>query len=687
LGIVAETRTGIARVTCTHDCPDACAMLITVRDGRAVDVAPNPAHPVTGRHLCVKVDRYLERVYSPDRLLHPLRRTGAKGAGRFARISWDEAIDEITARWRSIIAADGAAAILPYSYLGSMGTLATFGTTHALFHRLGASRLERTICGGQETGLTGLVGPMRTDPEHLVDARLVLVWGMDPISTSVHTWSLIRRARDRGARLVVIDPYRSRTSMQADLHVRILPGTDGALALGLLHIILRDGLDDHDYIARHTTGLEALRESVAPWTPEATAGATGLAADDVVALAREYATTRPACIRYGVGMQRAAGAGMALRAIQCLPVVTGQWRHHAGGIADAGTLRAVAIGKLMRVDLGDPPPRTFNMIQLGRHLTDPALRPPIRSLYVSASNPAVIAADQARVLEGLARDDLFTVVHEQFMTDTARYADIVLPAPTMLEQEDLVGSWGFNYVALSEQAIAPLGEARSNSEVTRLLAARFGFDEPVFRMTDRELIELAVRGSRAEAAGATLERLHAEGFVRVGLPRGRAPFAEGGFPTPSGKFEFDSADLARSGLGPLPVYVPPAESPETRPDLAARFPLRLLTLKRHHSINSSYGSLPVLLRAEPEPSLEIHPDDASKRGITDGETVRVWNERGTVTYRARVTDRVLPGMVAAPFGNWTHGGASVNALTSDRLGDIGNGPTFCDTLVEIAACG
>jgi len=686
LGIVAETGTGIARVTCTHDCPDACAMLITVRDGRAVDVAPNPAHPVTGRHLCVKVDRYLERVYSPDRLLHPLRRTGVKGDGRFARISWDEAIDEIAVRWRSIIVADGAAAILPYSYLGSMGTLATFGTTHALFHRLGASRLERTICGGQNVGLTGLVGPTWTDPEHLVDARLILVWGMDPISTSVHTWSLIRRARERGARLVVIDPYRSRTSTQADLHIRILPGTDGALALGILNIILRDGLDDQDYIARHTTGLAALRESVAPWTPEATAGATGLAADDVVALAREYATTRPACIRHGVGMQRAAGAGMALRALQCLPVVTGQWRHHAGGIADARTIRAVAIGNLMRLDLGDSPSRTFNMIQLGRHLTDPALRPPIRSLYVWASNPAVITADQARVLEGLARADLFTVVHEQFMTDTARYADIVLPAPTMLEQEDLVGSWGFNYVALSEQAIAPLGEARSNSEVTRLLAARLGFDEPVFRMTDRELIALAVRGSRAEADGATLERLHAEGFVRVGLPRGRAPFAEGGFPTSSGKFEFESADLAKAGLGPLPVYVPPAESPETRPDLATRFPLRLLTLKRHHSINSSYGGLPVLLHAEPEPCLEIHPDDASARGIKDGKPVRVWNERGTVTYRARVTDRVLPGMVAAPFGNWMHDGASVNALTSDRLGDIGNGPTFCDTLVEIAVC-
>ena len=682
---MAEPGGGIARVTCTHDCPDACAMLVTVRDGRAVDVAPNPAHPVTGRHLCVKVDRYLERVYSPDRLLYPLRRVGQKGEGRFARLSWDEALDEIAARWRSISAADGAAAILPYSYLGSMGTLATFGTTHALFHRMGASRLERTICGGQNAGLAGLVGPTWTDPEHLVDARLIVVWGMDPISTSVHTWSLIRRAREQGARLVVIDPYRSRTAAQADRHVRILPGTDGALALGMLHVILRDGLEDREYLARHASGIGALRASIAAWTPEATARATGLVEAEVVALAREYATTRPACIRHGVGMQRAAGAGMALRAIHCLPVVTGQWRHHAGGVADARTIRSVAIGNLMGLELGPPAPRTLNMIQLGRHLTDPALRPPIRALYVWGSNPAVISADQARVLEGLAREDLFTVVHEQFMTDTARFADIVLPAPTMLEQEDLVGSWGLNYMALSERAIAPLGEVRTNSEVTRLLAARLGFGEPLFRMTDRELIELAVRGSKAEREGATMERLQKDGFVRIGPPRGHAPFAEGGFPTPSGKFEFESEDLAKAGLGPLPVFVPPAESPETRPDVAARFPLRLLTLKRHHSINSSYGGLPVLLRAEPEPCVEIHPDDASARGIADGQHVRVWNDRGAVRYRARLTDRLLPGMIAAPFGNWTHGGASVNALTSDRLGDIGNGPTFCDTLVEVAA--
>jgi anaerobic selenocysteine-containing dehydrogenase len=675
----------VARVTCTHDCPDACAMLVTVRDGRAVDVAPNPAHPVTGRHLCVKVDRYLERVYHPERLLSPLRRTGPKGSGAFAPISWEEALDLTVGRWREIIARDGAAAILPYSYLGSMGTLTAFGTMHALFHRLGATRLERTICGGQNQGLTALVGATWTDPENIADARLILAWGIDLVSTSIHTWDLVQRARRQGARLVVIDPYRSRTAERADLHLALRPGTDGALALGMLHVIFREGLEDRDYIARFTTGVDALQRGVAEWTPEATARATGLEADAVLALAREYATTRPAVIRHGVGMQRAAGAGMALRSLHCLAAATGQWRDAAGGVADARSIRAPSIAKLMQPELGPPAPRTINMIQLGRHLTNPSLQPPIRALFVWNANPAVIAADQQKVLEGLRREDLFTVVHEQFLTDTARHADIVLPATTMLEQEDLVGSWGYNYVALNEQALAPLGEARSVAEVARLLAARLGLDDEVFRLADRDLIALALRDSAAERAGASLDRLAAEGFVRVGPPPGAAVFAEGGFPTPSGKFEFASDGLARVGLGPVPVYVPPAESPETNPALAARYPLRLLTLKRHHSINSSYGTLPVLLRAEPEPLLELHATDAEARGIAEGQAVRVWNDRGAVTYRAHVTDRLQPGTVAVPFGPWIKGGASANTLTSDRLGDLGNGPTFCDTLVEVAA--
>ncbi len=568
-----------------------------------------------------------------------------------------------------------------------MGLLTAFGTMHALFHRLGASRLERTICGGQRAGLEQLVGAPCTDPEHMAGARLILLWGMDPISTSVHTWDIVQRARRNGARLVVIDPYRSRTAARADVHLRVRPGTDGALALGLMHVILRDGLEDREYVTRHTTGIELLREQVAPWPPQAAAGTTGVAADEIVSLAREYATTRPASIRHGVGLQRAAGAGMALRAIWCLPALTGQWRDPAGGVANGRTVRSVSVDRLMRPDWGGPAPRTLSMIQLGRWLTDPELAPPVKALFVWGSNPAVIAADQTRVLRGLAREDLFTVVHEQFMTDTARHADLVLPAPTMLEQEDLVGSWGINYVGLNPTAIEPAGESRSTSDVARLLAAALGFDEPLFRLSDAELIALALRESAAERAGASLDALRAEGFRRVGPPLGAALHADGGFSTSSGKFEFASADLAKAGLGALPVYVSPAESPETRADLARRYPLRLLTLKRHHSINSSYGCLPVLARAEPEPLVEIHPADAAARGITAGQPVRVWNDRGVVVHRADVTDRVMEGSVAVPFGHWLQSGASANALTSDRLGDIGNGPTFCDALVEVAPAG
>jgi anaerobic selenocysteine-containing dehydrogenase len=680
---LSHAQSQVVRTACSHDCPDACAMLVTVEHGRAVKVAANPAHPITGHHLCAKVNRYLERVYSPDRLLIPLQRQGPKGSSQFAPISWEVALETITHRWQAIIARHSAAAILPYSYMGSLGVLSGLGTMAALFHRLGASRLERTICGGQAQGLGQLVGRMRTDPEHLADARLILAWGIDPISTTVHTWSLIRRAMQRGARLVVIDPYRSRTAAKADLHVQLYPGTDGALVMGLLHVILRDGLEDTAYLAQYTTGLAEFRSQVEDWTPARAAQETGVPPAQIVALAHEYATTHPACIRHGIGLQRATGAGMALRLIQCLPVVTGQWRDAAGGIAGPQSAGMLYGDHLSRPDFGPPAPRTLNMIQLGRHLTDPALRPPIAALYVFNANPAVIAPEQERVLQGLRREDLFTVVHEQFLTDTARYADIILPATTMLEQEDLLGSWGFNYVALSQRAIAPQGEAKSNTEVARLLAARLGFTDELFRLSDSALIDLAVRDSPAEHAGVTRDYLETHGFARVGPPPGHAPFAEGHFPTPSGTFEFASPGLAKAGYGPFPTYIPPAESPQTRADLAQRFPLRLLTLKRHWSINSSYGNLPVLLRAEPEPSVELHPDDAAVRGIGDGQMVRVWNERGAVTYRARVSDRLMPGTVAVPFGPWIHNGASVNTLTSARLSDIGHGPTFCDTLVEV----
>ena len=666
----------VVRVTCTHDCPDACSALVTVDpSGRAVDIRADSSHPVTGRHLCVKVDRYLERVYSEDRLLTPLRRSGAKGSGEFEPIGWDDALDEIVGRWQAISAADGSEAILPYSYLGSMGLLDAFGTMQALFSRLGATRLERSICGPQGFALAALTRYPWSDPENLPDATTVVVWGMDPVSTSIHTWELIRRARrGNGAKLVVVDPYRSRTAAYADVHLRPHAGTDGALALAVGHVILRDGLHDADFIATRTSDIDAYRAAVEPWTPERAAVETGVSADDITAFAHLYATSRPAAIRVGVGMQRSTGSGSALRAVQCLTALTGQWRWPSGGISQALSIRHVDLSAISRPDLTPPGTREVNMIQLGRVLTDPAIDPPIRALYVWNSNPAVIAADQQQVLRGLGRDDLFTVVHDQFMTDTARFADVVLPATTMLEHADLVGSWGFSYLSWNEAAIAPIGESKSNAEVARLLAARLGFSEDVFQLDDHQLMELALAGAPASGLEPTAETLRRDGYARVAAPLGSAIAADA-------RFAFSCDALTGAGIHPVAEYRPPAN----RPNGTGPSPLRLLTLKRHYSINSSYGNLPVMLNAEPDPVCEIHPRDAHARRISGGELVEVFNELGRVACTASVSEAVTPGMVAVPFGRWRSDpdGGGANSLTSDALGDLAIGPTFCDNLVEV----
>ncbi|HEX2784863.1 MAG TPA: molybdopterin-dependent oxidoreductase [Ilumatobacteraceae bacterium] len=664
------------RITCTHDCPDACSALVTVdADGRAVGITADRSHPITGRHLCVKVDRYLERVYSPDRVLTPLRRTGAKGDGEFTAVSWDEALDEIATRWREVSAEVGPTSILGYSYLGSMGLLDAFGTTQALFNRLGATKLERSICGPQWFALSGITGWPWSDPENLPGAKMVVVWGMDPVSTSIHTWELIRRARkENGAELVVVDPYRSRTTRYADLHLRPNPGTDGALALAVANVIFSEGLEDRAYLAAHTTDVDAYTTAVEPWTPERAADETGVPAGDIVEFARRYASARPAAIRLGVGMQRSTGSGSALRAIQCLPALTGQWRWASGGIAGAVSIGQTNLSALTRPDLCPAGTREVNMIQLGRVLTDPTMDPAIRALYVWNSNPAVIAADQQKVLEGLQREDLFTVVHDQFVTDTARYADIVLPATTMLEHPDLVGSWGFSHLSWNEAAIDPLGESKSNAEVARLLAARLGFADQVFQLNDHELMELALAGSPAAAAGVTSDVLRKDGFARVGPPVGTAVASHS-------IFAFSNDALAAAGLHPVAEYRPPARTPNA----TSRYPLRLLTLKRHYSINSSYGNLPVMLNAEPLAIAEMHPDDAAARAIGEGAQISVYNDLGRIRLTASVTDNVPAGTIAIPFGRWgadpTSGGA--NSLTSDSLGDLANGPTFCDNLVEV----
>lgn len=668
----------VVRVTCTHDCQDACSALVSVDSGgHATDIKADASHPITGRHLCVKVDRYLERVYSPDRLLTPLRRVGPKGSGEFQPIEWDDALDEITTRWQAIIREHGAESLLGYSYLGSMGVLDAFGTTQALFNRLGATQLERSICGPQWFALSGITGQVWSDPENLVDADTIVAWGTDPVSTSIHTWELIRRARkERGAKLVVVDPIRSRTSKYADLHLRPHPGTDGALALAIGHVIVRDQLEDGDYVEQHTTDVALYREAVSTWTPERAAATTGVSTEAIVEFAHLYAGRRPAAIKVGVGMQRSYGAGSALRAIQCLPALTGQWQWPAGGLSGAVSLGQLNMAALTRPDFVPPHTRQVNMIQLGRVLTDPTMQPAITSLFVWNSNPAVIAADQQRVLAGLARTDLFTVVHEQFMTDTARYADVILPATTMLEHADLVGSWGFSYLSWNEAAIAPIGQSKSNAALARLLAARMGLTEDIFLADDHELMELALAGSAAERSGVGAASLRTAGFERVGAPRGTGT----GVPT----FAFSSAPLGVAGLHPVAEYRAPAQVPtETGP-----YPLRLITLKRHYSINSSYAALPVMRLAEPDPIALLHPLDAASRAIHDGDLIHVHNEFGGVRYVASVSDDVPPGTVAVPFGRSGISGipddaGGANSLTSDRLGDLANGPTFCDNLVQV----
>ncbi|HEX2171298.1 MAG TPA: molybdopterin oxidoreductase family protein [Dehalococcoidia bacterium] len=684
----------LIRAACPHDCPDTCALIVTVRDGRAVALAGDPEHPFTRGFLCAKVAHFLDRVYDPDRLLHPWRRVGPKGSGKFERITWDAALDEIAARFRAIAnSPEGPQAILPYSYLGTQGILQSRSLDRRFFHRLGASLLDRNICA--TAGLEGYaytVGRKLTgiDPEAFAASRLILVWGTNLLTTNVHQWPFLREARRRGARIVVIDPYRGRTAAIADDHLPIRPGTDAALALGLMHVIVAEGLVDRDYVDRHTIGFEPLRARVAEYPPERVADITGLAPDRIRALAIDYATIRPAAIRLNAGLQRHSGGGMAVRTIACLPALVGAWRDRGGGmLLVTGGAFPLNRRRLERPDLCPPGTRLINMSQLGRVLTnsDGLTAPPIRALYVYNSNPAAIAPEQRLVLEGLRRADLFTVVHDLKWTDTTDYADIVLPATTQLEQADLVDSWGHHYLTWNEPAVAPLGEAKPNSEVFRLLAQRLGFgDEPAFTQTDDEILEEGLRWGGPELAGITLQTVKERGWVRLTLPNADTPLAQGGFTTPSGKCEFYSETLAREGFDPLPVYHPPAEVADA--NLARRYPIALLSPKAHHFFNSSYSGLPRFARAERGPAIELHPADAADRGLRDGDLVRVHNDRGEFRARLRVSDRVRPGVAVAPSIWWNRsggGGGNVNQTTPAGPTDFGGAPSFYDNRVEVSA--
>jgi len=680
----------VVRGACPHDCPDTCALLTTVENGRAIAVRGAPDHPATRGVLCTKVARYLDRTYSDQRLLHPMRRIGRKGEGRFERISWDEALTTIATRFAAIAdSPDGPQAVLPYSYAGTMGLLQGASMDRRFFHRLGASLLDRTICAAAgKAGWTATIGAaVGMDVEQYRHSRLILIWGSNPIASNLHFWMHAQEAKRRGARLVAIDPYRSATAEKCHDHIALLPGTDGALALGLMHVLIADDLLDHDYIDRFTEGFSELAQRAAHWTPQRTAQTCGIAAEQVVGLARDYGTTRPAAIRVNYGMQRVAGGGNAMRAIACLPALVGAWRDPAGGalLSSSGTY-PIDVRALERPDLIRGEPRTINMTSIGDALLE-ATDPPVRAIYVYNSNPVAVAPDSTKVRAGFAREDLFCVVHEIFQTDTADFADILLPATTQLEQFDVHSSYGHLYALVNNRAIEPLGEALPNTEVFRRLAARMGFTEPCFRDSDEDMARHAWKRDDVRAHGLDLDVLKRDGWQRLNVPAAYAPFAHGNFPTPSGKCRFADAGLAAQGVDPVPDYIPPRESVASNPELAKRYPLAFISPPARNFLNTSFANLPAFVAEERTPGLHLNPVDAAVRGIADGDRVRIFNDRGSFTAKARVSSRARPGVAVAPSIWWqklSPDGCNANAVTSQSLTDLGRAATFYDCLVEIA---
>ncbi len=711
----------VVHAACPHDCPDACGVLITVQDGRATRIQGDPEHPVTRGFLCAKVAKYLDRVYSPDRVLYPMRRIGPKGPEGsvrdrsvqnptsrkgsekwgtplgsnqiWQRISWDEALDEIASRFRDVAREFGSESILPYSFGGTLGALNGGSMDRRFFHRLGASQLDRTICSkAGETGLESVYGvKLGTEPEQFKHSKYIIAWAANIHGNNVHLWPFIAEARRNGAKLVVIDPYRTRTAACADWYLPINIGTDAALALGMMHVIIGENLHDADYVSKYTFGFEELRAKVKDYPPERVAQWTGIAAEDICKLAREYATVRPSVIRLNYGVQRSEGGGMATRAIAMLPCITGGWKEIGGGLqlstSGAFGLNSESLKRpdLMNEALGREA-RTINMVELGRVLNT-FDDPPVKALFVYNSNPAAVCPNHNEVIRGLMRPDLFTVVHEQFFTDTTDYADIVLPATTFFEHRDLQTAYGHYYLQLSNQAIDPLGECRSNVDVFRALAERMGFQDECFRESVDEMIDGALGSKNPWLEGITRESLERESSARLSFVPTCSdpflPFAHGGFRTPSGKAQLYSEELKAQGLDPVAEFKPPSESRHGTGKNG--YPLELLARKYDNFLNSSFSNVPSVQAMEKPGLLEMHAADAEARGIADGDEVRVFNGRGEIRLKARVDGVVQPGLVSARL-NWakmTPGFQSINSLTSEKLTDMGNSATFYSVLVEV----
>jgi anaerobic selenocysteine-containing dehydrogenase len=687
--------TTIVRAVCPHDCPDTCAMLVTVKDGIAVEVKGDPDHPTTGGALCTKVARYTERTYHADRLLYPQKRVGKKGEGKFERISWDEAISLICERLKPIVQ-ENPLALVPYSYAGTMGQVQGESMSSRFFNRLGASFLDRTICataGG--TGYKYTLGArIGTDVEQTQNARLIIIWGGNPIASSLHFWMRVQEAKRKGAKIIAIDPYRSLTAEKCHQHIALLPGTDSALALGLMHVLVKEDLLDHDYIQNYSVGFDQLVERLQEWTPEKVANICGITEDEVINLAREYGEGakrgEPSLIRMNYGVQRTHGGGMAVRNITCLPTLIGAWRHAAGGalLSSSGAF-VKNDDAIERPDLFPQglPQRTINMSTIGDDLLRPSSNefgPKIQALIIYNSNPVAIAPESSVVAQGFAREDLFTVVIDHFQTDTADYADILLPATTQLEHVDAHASYGHYYMMANNPAISPLGETKPNTEIFRLLAKVMGLDDPCFQESDDEIASQAFDYSHERTRHTNWTELKQKGWSKLLMPE--IPFAKGGFDTPSGKCEFYSQSMLDDGLDPLPTYIPPRESPKTNPTLAMKYPLAMISPPARNFLNSTFVNVKSLRDTEGEPHVDIHPIDAQQREIQNGEMVRVFNDRGSFVAKARITDKARLGLVIGLSVWWKKLASdhkNANEVTSQAITDMGKGPTFYDVLVQV----
>ena len=685
------------RATCPHDCPDTCAMLVTVKDGVAIEVKGDPDHPNTAGALCTKVARYVERTYHDQRLLFPQKRVGRKGEGKFVRISWDDALDIIATKLKTIAEQDPLA-ILPYSYAGTMGLVQGESMSMRYFNKIGASDLDRTICASAgSVGYQYTIGAkIGTDTEQFEHAKLIIIWGSNPIASNLHFWMKVQEAKRRGATIIAIDPYRSLTAEKCHQHIALLPGTDTALALGLMHVLIRDDYLDHDYIKNYTLGFEQLAERLKIWTPEHTAKICGIAPEVVEQLAQLYGKTalqgEAVAIRLSYGIQRTHGGGMAVRNVACLPALVGAWRQPAGGILlSSGDSFPKRLDRLQRPDLratsNTDKQRLINMSTIGDDLLKPTSKefgPAIQALIVYNSNPVAVAPESIKVARGFAREDLFTVVLEHFQTDTADYADILLPATTQLEHTDIHATYGHLYMMANNPAIQPLGESKPNTEIFRLLAARMGFNDPCFSETDDEIAAQAFDSTNQRAIHFDWASLKKTGWQKLNVPA--APFAQGGFPTASGKCEFFSAKMQADGLDPLPAYIPPYESAQSAPQLAQVYPLAMISPPARNFLNSTFVNVMSLRDTEGEPYLDIHPQDANARGILNGDMVRAFNERGSMIMKARVTEKTRAGLVVGLSIWWKKyagDGKNANELTSQRLTDMGRAATFYDVLVQV----